>query len=128
MIFRQLSRTRLKVNARVFDTVYNTRALLADDDLTHEAKFMTAAAQSEWALMKLFAANLTQLREGRRWNKTELGQHACMDKSMVSRAENPEKNGRSVQLDTLVRFALALNVPVWTLLLPPPLTFRAGDE
>jgi len=79
---------------------------------------MTAAAQSEWTLMKLFAANLTQIRDGRGWNKTELGRRACMDKSMVSRAENPEKNGRSVQLDTLVRFAL----------LPPPLTFRAGDE
>jgi transcriptional regulator with XRE-family HTH domain len=89
---------------------------------------MTGAAESEWTLMKLYAANLTQLREGRRWNKSQLARFACMDKSMVSRAENPEKDGRSVQLDTLVRFALALNVPVWTLLLPPAPTFRGDDE
>jgi len=101
---------------------------VANDVLTYEAKFQMAVARSELALMGVLAANLRRFREGRRWNKSELSVMACMDPSQVSRAENPQKDGRSMQLDTLVTFAQALNVPVWVLLLPPPELKRPHDE
>jgi len=105
-----------------------TRAGLADGVLTYEEKFKKGVARSEWALMEVLAANLRRLREGRKWNQSDLSVRACVDPSQVSRAENPEKGGRSVQLDTLVKFAHALNVAVWVLLLPPPALKHPHDE
>lgn len=91
---------------------------MSDAELTSKPTFRERAAKAEWKLMQRLAANVHRFNRVRGWSQSELARRAGVDRAQVSRQLSPEEGGRGLQLDTLTKYALAFEVPVWTLLLP----------
>ncbi|MCA7893468.1 helix-turn-helix domain-containing protein [Burkholderia cepacia] len=62
---------------------------------------------------ELLAINLRRLRAEREWTQEDLAHYSGLDRSFVAHVE---RQSRNISLDNLERLAVALEVPVATLL------------